>query len=147
MNEEQMISSEDIAEVKSSGKGFAVVILRRSDACKSCTMNAFCGSGKSEIEQKVETDLELKPGDRVKIYLEPGIKLLSSFIIFVIPIIAMLLFYLIAHFAHLSEPLAISASFLGLLVSGIAIYILDKKFARKIHFEIIERVENEDSSA
>jgi len=141
-----METQEDIAVVKSVDDKTVTIQIKKTDSCKSCSMKGVCGTSSKPIEHKIKTDLELKVGDRVKVYLSPGVKILSSFIIFVFPILLMILFYFLGKILLNSENLAILISIIGLLFSGIIIYFIDKKYAKKIHFEIVEKILNNEQN-
>ena len=136
---------EDIAVVKSVKDKTVTIQIKKTDSCKSCSMKGICGTSSRPVEQKIQTDLELKVGDLVKVYLSPGVKIFSSFIVFIFPILLMILFYFLGKILLDSENLAILFSFIGLLSSGIIIYFIDKKYAKKIHFEIVEKVDNSEA--
>ncbi|HHE37481.1 MAG TPA: hypothetical protein ENL20_02785 [Candidatus Cloacimonetes bacterium] len=137
---------EDIAVVKNVNDKTVTIRIKKTDSCKSCSLKGVCGTSSSPIEHKLKTDLELEAGDLVKVYLSPGVKIFSSFIIFVFPILLMILFYFLGKILFKSENLAILISIFGLLFSGIIIYFIDKKYAKKIHFEIVEKVLNSEQN-
>jgi positive regulator of sigma E activity len=133
---------EDTAIVKECGDGYAVIEIQKTESCKSCGMNSICGKGASNSQCRVKTDILLNPGDRVKIYVSGGIRIISSLILFIFPILMMIIFYLIAKYVmHFTENFSILSSFLGLLLSGISIYLIDKKLADKVNIVIVEKVE------
>ncbi|MBN1948392.1 MAG: SoxR reducing system RseC family protein [Candidatus Cloacimonetes bacterium] len=137
---------EDTALVVEVKKGFVTVEISRTGACASCGMSGICVGKNQALRHRISTDMDLRSGDQVKLHISSGVKLLSSFLIFVMPIIFMILFYFSAkHIFGFREEFAIIISFTGLLVSGILIYLADKRFAGKIHFEIVEKVINEDT--
>lgn len=138
---------EDSALVVEVNKGVVTVEIAKTGACQSCRLSGICVGKNQSLRHRISTEMDLQPGDRVKLHISAGVKLLSSFLIFVMPIIFMILFYFSAkHIFGFREEFAIIASFAGLLLSGILIYLADKRFAGKIHFEIVERMENEDTS-
>lgn len=136
----------EIAIVKSIENGVAQVQMKQTGSCDSCGLNGFCHAGGAESLIPLKTDLNLKPGDEVKVYLNPGSKIFSSALIFLFPIFTMVLFYfLVRNVFNLAENFAILASFLGLIISGMIIKFLDNKLSNKIKFEIVGKVENENS--
>jgi len=139
--ENNIVEQEDRAKVIDLFPGGVVIEIEKSGSCNSCAISGVCGGADSSFVHRLKTDMKLDLGDIIEISISSGVKLLSSFIVFILPILSMILFYFIAKFAiKLPENFAILISFVGLLLSGFAIYILDKKFAKKIHFEIIGRV-------
>ena len=137
---------EDIAVVKSVNGQTVIIQIKKTDSCKSCSMKGICGTSSRPIEHKIKTDLELKAGDLLKVNISPGVKIFSSFIIFIFPILLMIIFYFFGKILLNSENLAILFSFIGLLLSGIIIYFVDKKYAKKIHFEIVEKILNNEQN-
>ncbi len=136
-----MEHAEDIAVVKKVEKDKVTVEIEAGGGCKSCAMQSICGGDDKTIRHTIKTDMDLSVDDKVRLYISPGVKILSSFIIFIIPILAMILFYLIGNYLlSFKEEFAIVFSFVGLLVSGIFIYLIDKKFAKKVHIEIVEKL-------
>ncbi len=135
---------EDIAVVKEINDHIATIQIKKTDSCKSCSLKGVCGPASKPVEHQTKTDLELKTGDLVKVYISPGVKLLSSFVVFIFPIFVMIIFYFLGKILIKSENPAILLSIFGLLISGIFIYFIDKKYAKKIHFEIVEKVINSE---
>ncbi|HCX73329.1 MAG TPA: hypothetical protein DHM37_06395 [Candidatus Cloacimonas sp.] len=138
MNEENIT---DVAVVKQVNGDKIVLEIEQTDSCNSCAMHGICQAGDKRIVYKIKTDLKLQTGDRVKIFLEPGLRVLSSFLIFIFPILIMVLFYLGSKLIFsASENIAILFSILSLLFSGFAIYKLDKKMANRLKFKIVEKL-------
>ncbi|MCD4650652.1 MAG: SoxR reducing system RseC family protein [Candidatus Cloacimonetes bacterium] len=134
-------TQEDVAVVISTEKGKVTVEIDKSDSCDSCAIRGLCMSKGSSVRHTLETDIKLSIGDHVRVSASAGVKLLSSFILFILPIMMMIVFYFIAKLIGFSEDVSIITSIAGLLVSILIIRLLDKRFANKIHFEIIEKIE------
>ena len=131
----------DKATVLEVYDGEILIEIQKGGSCKSCAMGGGCGGQDKSFRHRLKTDLKLEKGDIIEISISSGVKLLSSFIVFIFPVLAMILFYLLAKYAvQLPENFSILASFCGLLLSGLLIYLIDKKFADKIHFEILGKV-------
>lgn len=140
MNNDQTL--EDVAIVRETGAGFVLVEMVRSGSCSSCGMSGFCHGQDRTITHKIKTDLSFEIGDLVKVNLSPGLRVKSSLLVFLFPILAMLFFFSMARYVLiLSEPVSILISFIGLVLSGIVIYFIDKNMTEKISFEIVERIE------
>jgi positive regulator of sigma E activity len=132
---------EDIAVVREVKDGKARVQLPETGNCKSCVMNGVCRQGHQLKSHWIETDIELKPGDLVRIFVAPALRIASSFIIFLLPIFVMLAVYLVFKYLFLSsENIAIMSSILSLGLSAFIIYLLDKIWGKKIKFEILEKL-------
>ena len=132
---------DEIAIVKEVFSDEVLVQIERKGACRSCSMNMLCMGRENKAEFRLKKELELQPGDRVKLLITPESRLISSFLIFIFPIIMMLIFFLTARYLiKLTETLSIFISLLGLLISAFIIKYVDKKCAGKIRVEIAEKV-------
>ena len=130
---------EDVAIVKEIGNNFVLVEMMRTGACDTCAMNGFCHGHDKTVTHKIITDNEYQIGDMVKINISANLRVASSLFIFLFPVLMMILFYSIARYTlHLIDGFSILISFAGLIISGFVIYLVDKKFAKKMKFEIIE---------
>jgi len=138
-----MENHEDIAVVKSVKDNYAQVEIERTGSCKGCAVSGFCNSSDRTILHRIKTDKDLKIGDRVQVNIAPTLRILSSFVVFITPILSMLIFYLSSKYIFtLNEDLSIVISMVGLLLSGLLIYYIDKKFANKLSFTIIKKLES-----
>ncbi len=128
--------------VKSIENGVATVVVGRTGACDSCMISGMCMGKNKTIEHQIRTNIPLKPGDCVRIEIAPASRIASSFIVFIVPIIMMVVFYSVGRFLiHLEEVFSILVSIGGLLLSGIIIYMFDKLMSGKINVEIMEKLE------
>jgi len=140
--ENNAVEQKDRARVIELFNGGVVIEIEKSGSCDSCAISGVCAGTDRSFTHRLKTEMDLKLGEVIEISISSGVKLLSSFIVFILPVLSMILFYFIAKFAvKLPENFAILVSFTGLLLSGLAIYLLDKKFAEHIPFEIIGKVE------
>jgi len=135
---------EDTAKIVSvDGKKVSFQMINNG-SCKSCSMNGVCGTNNNPITHQSITDLKVQVGDVVKVFLSAETKILSAFILFIIPILSMILFYLLGKLTlNLSEDFSILLSVFGLLLSGVAIYFIDKIYQKKVHFEILEVIKKD----
>lgn len=137
------IDKEDLGRVLKIEGDYAVVEMIKGGSCDSCAIHGFCGAGDKTIQHRIKTNLNLKPNDTVKVFIAPQFRLLSSFILFILPILAMIGFYFIGNAVFGTEGRSILTSLAGLLLCTYGIYIFDKKYAsRKIKFEILGKIEN-----
>ncbi len=138
-----MENHEDIAVVRKTEKDFVHVEVERTGSCEGCAVSGICNSDDKIIMHKIKTELQLKIGDRVRVNIETSLRIFSSFVVFIIPILTMLSFYLISKYLfNLNEDLSIIISMFGLLLSGLFIYIIDKIFAKKLNFKITKKLLN-----
>jgi len=136
-----MDNHEDIAVVRKIEENIVQVEIERTGSCEGCAVSGICNSNNKIILHKIKTDLKLKIGDKVQVNIAPSLRVFSSFVVFIIPIITMVSFYLISKYLFkLNEDLSIIISLLGLLLSGLFIYLIDKKFANKLSFKITKKL-------
>jgi len=136
---------EDIAIVSDVRGNEVLVEIPKPDSCESCAAHGICNKGDTTITHWITTDIKLAKGDYVKLFIAPSLKIASSFIIFLLPVLVMLVFYLIPRFLlHTSENISILLSVLSLGLSGLIIYYLDKSWGKKIKFEIVEKISEEE---
>ncbi|MGL4403206.1 MAG: SoxR reducing system RseC family protein [Fusobacteriaceae bacterium] len=110
----------------------ATVKFYKDSACASCSA---CG-GESKFGQKISINLKenkkFRIGDEITIEIDDGILLKLSFIVYILPAVAMILGYLILDSLHFSEGISISGSFISLLIAFICLYFYDKKRIKDI---------------
>lgn len=100
------------------------------DGCQSCTMHGLCGS-KGNPQLKFTNKENLQEGDTVIIKINTSTKLISSFVIFIVPIIILFIFFLLARYTfNFSESKSALISFTSLILSALVIYLFDKYVAK-----------------
>lgn len=115
---------------------FAEVAIPRSERCKSCGICPF--SGGDSVLLRIRMDVPVKVGDRVKIRTEDRYVILSAFILYIVPVIALLVGYLVGNLLFSSEIFKVILGFLFMGFSFLVNRIIDKK----VKFpQIIEPIE------
>ena len=110
-----------------------------SNSCGSCGMHGICGI-KNQPEFVVFSETDVSVGDTIDLIVSPSAKILSAFLVFMLPIIFMFIFYIVAQYLlNFNEKLSILISFAGLLISGIFIKFFDKKLAKRNEIIIKKR--------
>ncbi len=136
-----MDNHENIAVVRKIEGSFVHLEVERTGSCEGCAVSGICNANDKTILHKIKTDLNLEIGDRVQVNIAPSLRVFSSFIVFIIPILTMLSFYLISKYLFVfSEDISIVISMFGLLLSGFFIYVIDKIFANKLSFNITKKL-------
>jgi len=107
----------------------------KSGGCKSCGLKGLCGSGKSSLILKFTTDDTYRIGDKVIVSVEPGVRILSSLLVFVFPILALFGFFLLGRM-FFSELGAILIGFAGMALAFLIVKLLDRLIAKKINIEL-----------
>lgn len=140
MEEIEQIEDET-AVIKEVFDGEVLIQVERKGACRNCSMNMLCMGNENRVEFRIKTNLSLQPGDKVKLHIKPESRLISSFVIFIFPVLMMLFFFSLSRYLfRLPESHSILVSLAGLLISGFVIKYVDKKTADKVSVEIIEKV-------
>jgi positive regulator of sigma E activity len=134
-------STDDIGTVTSVEGKYITVEINKGGGCKNCGMKGFCGTSNSPIILRFETDELYKTGDRVAVSVEPGIRLLSSLIVFGLPLIAMFGFFIVAS-KFFNEPVSVLISFAGMVLSFLVVRRLDKYFSKKVNFRLRGKYED-----
>ncbi|MDR1894451.1 MAG: SoxR reducing system RseC family protein [Spirochaetales bacterium] len=62
--------------------------------CGKCPGKLFCSVNERRFEAENDRDLSLAVGDRVRIFLPPGLTVLSAFLTLILPLLLFILFYL-----------------------------------------------------
>jgi len=110
-------------------KNNALVKVLTKGECSSCASKEGCGisliADKNNLIE-VKYNEEIKVGDKVYIMIDSGNRIISSLLLFVFPIISLIIFYLIGNYLFKKEVLSILSSFIGLIISFLALYILTK---------------------
>jgi len=134
---------EDVAIVKEVKDNKVLVEIAGAESCNSCSFKGMCSHKGEPRDIWVETEYELSQGDKVKLFISPALKIASSFTVFLLPIIIMLTFYLVSKYLFsISEDISILVSILSLGISGLLIWVFDKKWSKRIKFEIVEVIKN-----
>lgn len=134
-------TSDDIGFVTAVNGLKITVEITKGGGCKSCSMHGLCGTSSTPIILTFDTDGSYKIGDKVIISVETGVKLLSSVIVYLLPLVALFASFLIAR-SYLPELGAIAVAFIGLCLSFLIVRLLDKKISKKINFQLGEKCED-----
>lgn len=110
----------------------AIVEIENKRACNNCALSSFClQNKKDDIRLKMKNTMNAKIGDKVKFEIPPGIKILSNFYVFILPLIIIIITYLFAkNIFNLSENLSIIISVLSLILSYFIIKYINRNFKK-----------------
>jgi positive regulator of sigma E activity len=140
MTEVQEICEDTAIVVETTPDG-VLVELEKNETCGSCSASLFCMGSGSTKRFKVKTSLDLQPGDRVVLNISSGTRLFSSFIVFIMPVLLMLIFYAVGRFLFsLNEQWSVFVSIMGLLVSFFLVIIIDRRVENKLNVEIADKL-------
>ncbi|RLC46173.1 MAG: hypothetical protein DRH57_06585 [Candidatus Cloacimonadota bacterium] len=134
---------QNIGIVKSIDDGFALVEINRIDTCGHCSAKSFCWTGSNDqpIFHRVKNTLNAKKDDKVQLSFIPKIRLFSSFIVYIFPLLLMIIGYVLGKFIFiLSEDMSIVIGLGFLLISFFIIRQINNHFERhKPSYIIMER--------
>ncbi len=123
----------DVGTVVDIQNGLAIVEYSRSDACDTCKLKAFCFQKGGDITKlTMKNNLNVKKGDMIQFEISPQMRMLSSFLVFILPIIFMIGSYFLCKSAiGLSENMSIVVSLVSIAVAFIVVKIIDGQIKNK----------------
>ena len=127
-------------------EGKNIFIVRENPpTCDNCKIKSMCNiQNKQKIS--IKTDEVYEIGEKIELIINPKIRLLSSFLVYILPVISLILIYYIANIIFkLSETISIIISFSSLFIVYFLIKYIDKKFEHNHNISIKRLVKNENS--
>jgi len=126
---------QEIAEVSYIDGDYVFLKTSNKTSCGECPSKGSCGSVKlfkplvdnDVIKIKNTLDLKLKEGDSVTLSLPPSKLLLGTFLVYLIPLIALIIFSVLGKMIA-GESASILAGIAGL---GISLFLVKKFLAKK----------------
>jgi sigma-E factor negative regulatory protein RseC len=108
------------------------VLVSKSERCKSCGICFSMGNDKILIRAKTDNPVEI--GEEVKIYTEDKYVILSAFILYVVPVIAMLFGYFLGgiFFSKETWKIIFGFSFMGIAFAFNRFIDKKVKFPQKV---------------
>jgi len=109
--------------------------------CESCAGNSFCNIKAHTYSALIPHDLDLKPGDRVEVYLPPGRTIFSGFMVLIFPLLLFLAGFLITGrlVDNAGEGIRALGGFAG-LAAGFAIGYLFGRVRKRQYMPSIRRL-------
>lgn len=136
---------QEIGKIVNIIDGKVIVQIESGEQCKLCGSAHACMT-LTQTTRQIEipyNNENVKIGDRVAIGFKPQTRLLSSFLVFLMPIIFLVAGYFVGDRLFQRENMAILFSFLGLAFSFLMLRFLNKFFSRSTNFNpMIESIEN-----
>lgn len=129
-NSEQVTDKEETGVVVALEGRFAYIERIHLAGCKNCAMHGLCGS-KDNPKLKFYNNIHLQVGDFVQININAGLRIFSSFIVFVFPIIMLFIFLVIGMLFKLSEKISVLMAFGGLILAFLIVWMIDKYIGLK----------------
>ena len=135
----QESSLEDVGTVVAANGNKVRVELVRGSGCKSCTMRGMCFGRNTPAVFDLESDLDLVPGDRVQLEISPSTRVLSSLLVFGLPMLCLFASFLIAS-RWLAELPAIGIAFGATALSFLLMKQIDKRFGNRLQVRIGRKI-------
>ncbi|HRY83909.1 MAG TPA: SoxR reducing system RseC family protein [Candidatus Cloacimonadota bacterium] len=136
---EPEVLQEDVGTVVRMEGRMATVELKRSGGCKSCSMRGICFSKNTDSVFELPTDLALEPGDKVRIEISARTRIMSSVLIFLVPIFFLFAAFILA--SHwLQELPAILISFGAMALSFLLVRVVDRRIGQSLDIRIGDKL-------
>ena len=120
----------------------AVVQMVEGDLCSQCASAASCcAKGINTRQITIQNSIHAKEGDRVQISCHPKTRILSGFIIFILPVFMGFLGYFVGHSYFGSEGGGILGTFLGFVFAFIIIWAVNKILEKKNYTPTMLKIE------
>lgn len=136
MNSEEI---QDSGVVTTVDGNYVTVELQRGGGCKSCSMRGFCFSKSSPAVFKIQTELELKIGDRVELMVSAKGRVLASLLIFIVPVFFLFMGFGLASL-FVGELSSILFAFAAMALSFFIVRMCDKIWGDKLKIEIARKL-------
>ncbi|MEE4310323.1 MAG: SoxR reducing system RseC family protein [candidate division KSB1 bacterium] len=112
-------------------RGKAIIQMETCSECQTCGAKHACMSLSDNSARQIEVPVknrftQLEEGDHVELSFEPGSRILSAFLVFIVPILFMIAGYYVGFNVTHSEGRSILASFAGLIIAFALIKLLNK---------------------
>ena len=120
------------------GKKVRVEVVR-TGGCKSCSMRGMCFGRNTPAVFDLTTDLDLRVGDQVELEISPGSRVLSSLLVFGVPMVFLFAGFIVASI-WLQELAAIGVAFAATLLSFLLIRYIDRCIGGKLQVRIGRKI-------
>lgn len=141
MSEEkrQETAVEDVGTVVWAEGTQVRVELVRGAGCKSCSMRGMCFGRNTPAVFELETDLDLNVGDKVQLEIAPSTRVLSSLLVFGLPMLTLFVAFILAS-RWLVEIAAIGVAFGATALSFLMMKLIDKCFGNRLQVRIGSKI-------
>ena len=114
-----------VKEILDENRYLVKIILQ--EECSSCQIKSDCHGDDSENrELQIISDEILKVGDEVEISVKSRIRIITSILLFLFPIILALFFYFLSFRIFNNEIISIISSFVGIAFSFVIVFFVVK---------------------
>lgn len=133
---------EELAQVKGTQDGNALIEVSRQGGCHGCNLRAGCGTGSLGRllghRQKpffIANSLNLKKGDKVIIGLPENAYVLAGFLVYILPLFGLFLFSILADNLFGSDDVVNVLAAIAGLVCGV---LVAARLARQTFFKTLQ---------
>jgi positive regulator of sigma E activity len=131
---------EDIGTVVAINGRKVTLEICPTEGCASCSMSGVCGAGNKNRYFTLETDQPVEIGDQVTLQIHGGSEVVSSLVLFLLPILFMIFGFVLGRFIlGLKEGSAVLISILGLGLSFFVVRLIDHFYGKKMFMTIIPK--------
>lgn len=126
-------TTNEIGIVVNIKDNFVFVEVEKGESCSNCQLKSLCfHKGNETTIFKIKNILNAKKGDKISFVIEPKIRILSSFLIYIVPIIFLITTYSFCKYIfNISENLSILLAIISIPLCYFILKFIDKLFARK----------------
>ena len=116
--------------------GKAIVQMETGSHCKTCAAKHACTTLSGDTVRQIEIPVvdDIKVGDNIMLGYKPQNRILSAFLVFIIPILMLITGYFIGQHIFGTEGMAILTGFAGLIFAFILIWGLNKILLKENKF-------------
>lgn len=132
MEEQQQIDVGTVVAI--NGNSYRVELVRGA-GCKSCSMRGMCFGRNTPAIFDLESELELKLGDRVQLEISPGIRVFSALLVFGLPLMFLFGAFMLARIWFAELP-SIGIAFTATAISFFIIRCIDRQMGGKLQVRI-----------
>lgn len=129
--------TQDAVVIKAFDNGLAEVLVARGTSCGehcgSCSVCKYVG----EIHTYAKNKIHAAAGDKVVIESKTSEVLGAAFMIYIIPMVAMLVAYMAAAFMGFDESVSVPAAFIAFLACVGVVTIYQRAKAKKKEIELV----------
>ncbi|MEJ2635260.1 MAG: SoxR reducing system RseC family protein [Calditrichia bacterium] len=126
----------EIGRVKAVQGNDAVISLQSNSRCGACSAKFSCALGEAmSREITIPNTLHCSVGNKVEISYKSSSKILSTFVIFLLPIVLLLAGYFLGSYEFDTQNMGILGSVAGLIAGAILLWVLNRFLPRTNTFK------------
>jgi len=116
-----------------------IIKMESCEECRACSARHACVAIVDEAARTIEVPItreieKLHEGDKVGVLFRPGPRILSAFIVFIVPLIFLIAGYFIGFRLYSNEGKAILMSLIALVISFVVVWVTNKFLVKSRKF-------------